>query len=95
MMEAFDVIHSLTCVRFRPKMPSDKAYVNIEHSLYSKSCGYEDNACKAAVGYYGKRLHPLCLGSSCFNCKYNTVIIHELMHILGNFASFGKANSLT
>nr|XP_034840849.1 seminal metalloprotease 1-like [Maniola hyperantus] len=77
--EGMNLISNKTCVKFRPRLPKDKVYVNITGNA---------TGCYAHVGYYpglikGTRVlnyapHPPGQG-----CLKNGTIVHEQLHTLG------------
>jgi len=68
-IEEATAFNSKPCIQFRPKLPSDTAYISI----------FDGEYCYARLGYYPKSEGTLSLGSGCIHLG---TIIHELMHTL-------------
>ncbi|CAF1360704.1 unnamed protein product [Rotaria sordida] len=69
-IEEATAINGKPCIQFRPKIPSDGAYVSF----------FNGQGCWAHLGYYSGSESLVSLGPG---CVYLDIITHELMHTLG------------
>lgn len=70
IQEAFADYKKYTCIRFRPKTSSDRAFISF----------YQGGGCSSPVGYYSWRKNTVSLARGCW---YKGTIMHEIAHSLG------------
>ncbi len=73
---AFDIYLQQTCVRFVPRTNGQRNYVHL----------VKGSGCSSAVGMVGGR-QEVSLGEG---CVYTGIILHELMHALGEWSTFPR-----
>lgn len=80
ILGAMQEYHDKTCVRFRPYIESDKAWIDIKQDY---------SGCWSSVGmkYDGQIVN---LGSE--KCRQHGVVIHELMHAIGFYHQHSAAD---
>lgn len=72
IVRAFQEYHKSTCVKFVPRLASDKDYISIEN----KAAG-----CSSMIGRIGGRQAVNLQSPDCFT--YFGTVLHELMHAVG------------
>ena len=81
IIEGFDHVSKTTCIKFFPKKPEDKFFINVTRE--SETPGFP-NSCRADnIGFNGTYLegHYLRLGDD--QCIQFGIIVHEIGHVIG------------